>query len=203
MMIEGLRKRVLEVAPRCYRQGQMVSTAGNFSGRDPESGLIAITPGSYSYENMTPEDIVVVDADMKVVDGHLKPSSDTDVHTYIYRNRDDIHGIVHTHSIYANVFGALGKPILPVLGTVQALVGGEVPVLPFTHFGTEEGQRAMLEGLRERRAVVMGGHGLTCVAGTVELALKVSNFVEEGAQVYYRALQIGEPKRVPEKISRF
>ncbi len=73
MMIEGLRKRVLEVALRCYRQGQMVSTAGNFSGRDPESGLIAITPGSYSYENMTPEDIVVVDADMKVVDGHLKP----------------------------------------------------------------------------------------------------------------------------------
>ena len=59
MMIEGLRKRVLAVALQCYRQGQMVSIAGNFSGRDPESGLIAITPGSCPYENMTPEDIRV------------------------------------------------------------------------------------------------------------------------------------------------
>lgn len=202
MMIEELRTRVLRVAQSCYQEGQMVSTAGNFSARDPETGLIAITPSNYAYESMSPEDITVVDKDMKIIEGDRKPSSDTDVHTYLYRARDDIHGIVHTHSPYANVFGAVGKNILPVLGTMQMLAGGEVTVLPFTHFGTEEGQQAMVDALAERRAVVLGGHGLTCVHRTIETALMVSRFVEEGARVYWLALQIGDPIRVPEKISR-
>ena len=202
MILEDLRKRVVRVAQQCYRRGRMVSTAGNFSARDPENGLVAITPSGYDYDIMSPGDVVVVDLDMNVVEGHLKPSSDTDVHTGIYREREDVLGIVHTHSIYANVFGALGKNIEPVLGTTQALAGGDVPVLPFTQLGTEEGQRAILDALKDRRAVVMGGHGLTCIGRSIEMALMVSDFVEEGAQVYYLALQVGQPKRVPNKISR-
>ncbi|MCH8195772.1 MAG: class II aldolase/adducin family protein [Chloroflexi bacterium] len=201
-MLEPLRSRVLRVAQACYHSDLMVSTAGNFSARDPETGLIAITPSNFPYDTMKVEDIVVVDADEKVVEGEHKPSVDTDIHCFVYRRRDDVHGIVHTHSPYANAFGAVGKPILPVLGTVQALVGGEVPVTPFLHFGTPEAQETMLKALENRRAVVLGGHGITCVSRTIEFSHMIANFVEEGARVYFLALQIGDPKRVPTDVKR-
>jgi L-ribulose-5-phosphate 4-epimerase len=201
-MLEELRARVLKTAQTCAKSGLLVSTAGNFSARDAQTGLICITPGSYPYDIMKAEDIVVVDKDEKVVEGKLKPSSDTDVHCFIYRARDDIHGIVHTHPPYANAFGAVGKPILPLLGTVQALAGGEVPVTPFLHFGTKEAQQAMVEALKNRRAVILGGHGLTTVGRSIEMAYMVTQFVEEGARVYFIALQIGEPKRVPADVKR-
>lgn len=202
MMLEELRARVLKVSKACYASGLMVSTAGNFSARDPQTGLIAITPGSYPYEIMTPEDIVVVKDDMTVVEGKLKPSSDTDVHTFIYRGRPDVHGIVHVHSPYANAFGAVGEPVIPVLGTAQALVGGEIPVTPFLHFGTREAQEAMAKALQSRRAVILGGHGMTCIGRSIEMAHMVALFAEEGARVYYIALQIGKPIRVPTDIKR-
>ncbi|MBI3742840.1 MAG: class II aldolase/adducin family protein, partial [Chloroflexi bacterium] len=121
----------------------------------------------------------------------------------IYRNRpQDVHGIVHVHSVYANAFGAVGKPIMPILGTAQALVGGEVPVTPFLHFGQDEAQKMMIEKLKDRRAVVLGGHGMTCIGRSIEMAYMVCQFAEENAKCYYVALQIGEPKRVPTDIKR-
>ena len=73
---------------------------------------------------------------------------------------------------------------------------------PFLHFGTQEAQEAILEALKDRRAVVLGGHGLTCVGRAIEMAHMVAEFVEEGARVYSIALQIGEPKRVPTDLKR-
>ncbi|MEZ4768566.1 MAG: class II aldolase/adducin family protein [Caldilineales bacterium] len=72
-------------------------TSGNISGRDPQSGLVVIKPSGYSYEAMTPADMVVVDLDGTVVEGHLKPSTDTATHLYIYRHRPDVFGIGHAH----------------------------------------------------------------------------------------------------------
>ena len=76
-------------------------TSGNISGRDPETGLVVIKPSGYSYEEMTPADMVVVDMDGKVVEGHLSPSVDTATHLYVYAHRPDVFGIGHTHSPYA------------------------------------------------------------------------------------------------------
>ncbi len=204
-MLEELKARVVRIAQTCDRAGLQVSTAGNFSARDPQTGLICITPGSYPYDIMKPEDIVVVDKDEKIIECKqgLKPSSDTDVHCHIYRNREETFGIVHTHAPYANVFGVIGKPILPVLGTLQGLAGGEVRVTPYLHFGTEEAQTHMIEALKDRRAVVLGGHGLTCLGRTIEMAYMVTQFVEEGARVYWMALQVGQPQRVPADVKRF
>lgn len=202
MLLEQLRARVIKSALSCASNGLTIGTQGNYSARDKETGLICITPTSYAYEMMKPEDVVVVKDDMTLVEGARKPSTDTDVHTYIYRARPDVMGICHTHARYSNVFGAIGKDIMPVLGTGQQLAGGVVKVLPFTHFGSEEGQKSMIDALKDRRAVVLGGHGLTCIGPSIEVATMVNQMVEENAHVYWMALQIGTPIRVPEKIAR-
>ena len=202
MLLEQLRARVIKSAQNCDRAGLTIGTQGNYSARDKETGLVCITPTNYPYESMKPEDIVVVKDDMTLVEGARKPSSDTDVHTFIYRSRPDVMGICHTHARYSNVFGAVGKDIMPVLGTGQQLAGGVVKVLPFTHFGTEEGQQSVVDALKDRRAVVLGGHGLTCIGPSIEVATMVNQMVEENAHVYWMALQIGQPIRVPEKITR-
>ena len=86
-------------------------TGGNVSARDPETGLVAIKPSGVRYEHLRPEQMVVVDLDGKIVEGDLKPSSDTASHLYIYRHRPDVGGVVHTHSRYATAFAAVGQPI--------------------------------------------------------------------------------------------
>ena len=84
-------------------------TGGNVSARDAETGLVVIKASGIRYEEMRPEHMVVVDLDGKMVEGKLKPSSDTYSHLYIYKHRPDVGGVVHTHSRYATAFAAVGK----------------------------------------------------------------------------------------------
>ena len=102
-------------------------TSGNVSIRDKETGYVVIKPSGVMYEDLTAEDMVVLDLDGKIVEGNQKPSSDTASHLYIYRHRPDVFGVVHTHSAYATAFAAIGKPI-PVYLTAQAdEFGGPIP----------------------------------------------------------------------------
>src|SRR5512139_3423225 len=116
-MLESLRQVVYACNMELPKNGLVVMTSGNVSGRDPETGLVVIKPSGFSYEKMTPQHMVIVDLDGKVVEGHLTPSIDTATHLYLYRNRPDVGGVVHTHSTYASVFAALGKPIPPCVTT--------------------------------------------------------------------------------------
>ena len=109
-------------------------TSGNISGRDSQTGLVVIKPSGYSYEEMTPADMVVVDMEGKVIEGHLQPSVDTDTHLYVYAHRPDVWGIGHTHSPYASSFAVLGEPIPPCL-TASAMLGGEIPLGKYVAIG--------------------------------------------------------------------
>src|SRR5688572_1847091 len=123
-MLQELRERVLAVALEAYRQGLMTMTSGNFSGRDPETGLVAITPSGRPYAAMRSEDVVVVGLDGAVIEGAHRPSSETPLHLGVYAARPDIHGIAHVHSVHANAVGALGLTVPPIVGTLWKYVGG-------------------------------------------------------------------------------
>ena len=114
-----LKRKVLEANLELVRRGLVIYTWGNASAIDRSRGLVAIKPSGVSYDTMTEDDIVVLDLEGRIVEGRLKPSSDTPTHLVLYRAFPEIGGIVHTHSTYATAWAQAGKDI-PCLGTTHA-----------------------------------------------------------------------------------
>ena len=118
-MLEELKKKVCEANLELVRHGLVIFTWGNVSEIDRESGLVVIKPSGVSYEGMTPADMVVVSLDGEVVEGALRPSSDTPTHLVLYKAFKEIGGVVHTHSTYATAWAQAGLDI-PNIGTTHA-----------------------------------------------------------------------------------
>ena len=128
-MLEELKKRVYEANLLLPKNDLVKFTWGNVSEIDQETRLVAIKPSGVDYEELKVEDIVIVDLDGNIVEGDKKPSSDTKTHLELYKNFDEIKGIVHTHSPFATSWAQSGKSI-PCFGTTHAdYIYGEVPVL--------------------------------------------------------------------------
>ncbi len=119
MLLKELRTAVLDANLELVKAGLVLFTFGNASGVDREKGLVVIKPSGVDYDDLRPEHMVVTDLDGKIVDGTLKPSSDLDTHTLLYREFPAIGAVVHTHSEYATSFAQAGLPI-PALGTTHA-----------------------------------------------------------------------------------
>ena len=118
-MLERLKQEVLEANLDLVRRNLVILTWGNVSAIDRETGLVVIKPSGVEYDNMKVEDMVVVDLDGNVVEGALRPSSDTPTHLAIYRHFPKVGGVVHTHSTYATAWAQAGVPI-PNIGTTHA-----------------------------------------------------------------------------------
>ena len=117
-MLEELKKLVCEANLLLPKHNLVTFTWGNVSGIDRASGLVVIKPSGVEYDGMTPDDMVVVDLDGKVVEGRWKPSSDTATHVVLYKAFPNIGGVVHTHSRWATSFAQAGMAI-PAMGTTQ------------------------------------------------------------------------------------
>lgn len=118
-MLEELKKDVFEANIELVKKGLVIYTWGNVSGLDRESGLIVIKPSGVDYDNMKAEDMVIVNMQGEVVEGHYKPSSDTPTHIVLYKEFSEIGGVVHTHSDWATTFAQTGMDI-PAFGTTHA-----------------------------------------------------------------------------------
>ena len=118
-MLEELKREVLDANLELVRRNLVILTWGNVSAIDRKTGLVVIKPSGVEYDNMTVDDMVVVDLDGNVVDGTLRPSSDTPTHLAIYRRFADVGGVVHTHSTYATAWAQAGRAI-PNIGTTHA-----------------------------------------------------------------------------------
>jgi L-ribulose-5-phosphate 4-epimerase len=142
MLLESLRNQVLEANREISRRGLAPHTFGNASGIDRSGplSLVVIKPSGVDYASLKPSDLVITDLDGKIVEGTLRPSSDLDTHTFLYREFPQIGGIVHTHSEFATAWAQAGKPI-PCLGTTHAdYFHGPVPVTePLTAEEVAEG----------------------------------------------------------------
>jgi L-ribulose-5-phosphate 4-epimerase len=198
--LESLREELVRLHDELPRNGLVAWTGGNISVRDPASGLVAIKPSGVRYGELTAESMVVVDADGTVVEGRLKPSSDTASHLYVYRHRADVNGVVHTHSRYATAFAAVGRPI-PVYLTAQAdEFGGEIPCAGFALIGDEAIGRQVVEGIGSSPAVLLKNHGVFTIGTSAAGAVKTAVMVEDVAATVWLALQIGTPDVLPDAI---
>jgi L-ribulose-5-phosphate 4-epimerase len=201
MKLPELRAEVCALHQELIRHDLVVWTMGNISARDPESGLVVIKPSGIRYDALIPENMVVVDVEGKIAEGDYKPSSDTASHCYIYRQRPDINGVVHTHSRYATAFAALGKPIPCVLTGMADEFGGPIPCGGFALIGGEEIGQEVVRVMSEGRisAVLMQNHGVFTAAHNAEAAVKAAVMAEDAARTTWTALQIGQPIPIPEE----
>ena len=202
-MLEKLREEVWRLHLELPKNNLVAWTSGNVSARDPESGLVVIKPSGLKYSELSPDNMIVLDLEGDIVEGNLKPSSDTASHLYIYRARPDVNGIVHTHSRYATAFAALGKPI-PVYLTAQGdEFGGPIPCGGFALIGGEEIGKVVVESIGTSPAVLLKNHGVFTIGKNAEGAIKAAVMVEDVAATVWLALQIGQPDEIsPENVAK-
>lgn len=194
-----------EVAWKCNRElsrlGLAVHTFGNASAVDRKEGLVAIKPSGVAYENLRVEHMVVVDLDNKVVDGKLRPSSDTKTHTLLYRAFPEIGGVVHTHSTYAVAWAQAVRPI-PILGTTHAdYLAADIPCTAIMSdkmikgdYEEETGKQITRvfrnRSYKEIPMVIVACHGPFAWGETPEKAVEHSLMLEEIAKMAFLTLQI-------------
>jgi L-fuculose-phosphate aldolase len=188
-----LAKKIIATVRAVVDQGLVQGTAGNVSARIPGTRSMIITPGSFDYNDMTIGDLVKVDIDtLEVVRGFRPPSSETAMHAAIYRKREDVGGVVHTHSPYATAWSTTRKP-LPAIHYVISSIGYEVPVTPFFIYGTPELAEAASDRLISANATLLQNHGVIAAGNTLDNALKNAVRVEFLATVMVHSSTMGEP----------
>jgi L-ribulose-5-phosphate 4-epimerase len=192
MMLEKLRQEVWACNLELPKNDLVKMTSGNVSGRDPETNLVVIKPSGVRYERLTAENLIVVDLAGKVIEGDLKPSTDTATHLYIYRHRADVLGVAHTHSVFASTFAARGRPIPPCL-TASAMLGGEVPLGGFVPIGGEAIGKEVVDKIGKALAIVMQNHGVFTIGNSATQATKMAVEVEDIAKITYFAMLAGDP----------
>jgi L-ribulose-5-phosphate 4-epimerase len=192
-----LREKVWQLHLELPKNDLVKWTGGNVSGRDPETGLVVIKPSGVKYPDLRPEHLIVIDVDGKVIEGNLSPSSDTASHLYIYRQRPDVGGIVHTHSPYATAFAAVGKPIPVYLTAIADEFGGPIPCGGFALIGGEEIGKVVVESIGSSVAVLLKNHGVFTIGKNAEAAVKAAIMTEDVARTVWYALALGTPDVIP------
>lgn len=193
-------KSLQEQAFECNRQipelGLAIYTFGNVSAYDSERGAFAIKPSGVAYADLTPDMMVVVDLDGKVIDGSLNPSSDTNTHAMLYRCFSEIGGIVHTHSTYATAWAQAQRHI-PIYGTTHAdHLAGDIPCTSIMSdemimgdYETETGNQIVMslkgKSHHEIEMILVACHGPFSWGGTAEKALYNSAVLEEIARMAF------------------
>lgn len=202
-MLENLKQRVYEANMALPKHDLIKFTWGNVSEIDRESGLFVIKPSGVDYDDLTPDDMVVVDLDGNVVEGDLNPSSDTDTHRVLYKEFPDIGGIVHTHSPWAVSFAQAGVDI-PAAGTTHAdTFYGDIPATSLMTEAEINGAYELETGNvivktfedrfidpNEVPAVLVQDHGPFVWGPNAEKAVYNSVVLEEVAQMAYHTMML-------------
>jgi len=199
MLLESLRAEVLEANLEVVRQGLVLYTFGNASGISRERGLVVIKPSGVPYEGMTAADLVIADLHGRVVEGHLKPSSDLATHLALYREYPHLGGIVHTHSPYATAWAQARREI-PCLGTTHAdYFHGPIPVtepMPEAEIETDyelNTGHAIIRRFTSLNsmsipAVLVAGHAPFAWGRSAMEAARHAVILEEVAKMAYRSI---------------
>jgi L-fuculose-phosphate aldolase len=194
--LELERERVAASSRLLAAKGLVVGTAGNVSQRAGD--LVAITPTGAQLEELTADQVAVVDLAGEHVDGALAATSELSLHLGVYE-RYGAGGVVHTHAPMATALASVLEHELPVVHYQLLLLGGPVRVAPYRTFGTPELAQVTLDALEGRMAALMANHGAIAWAQDVDAAVQHSLLLEWGCAVYWRAAAIGTPRTLDEE----
>lgn len=197
-MLEELKKEVLEANLELPKKGLITYTWGNVSGIDRNKGLIVIKPSGVEYDNMKVEDLVVVDFNGEVVEGHYKPSSDTATHIELYKAFPNIEGVVHTHSTWATIFAQAGKDLVAYGTTHADYFCGDIPCTRKMDSSEIKGKyeketgTVIIETIKEKKlnpdhmpAILVNSHGPFTWGSSPSNAVHNAVVLEELAKMAY------------------
>ena len=202
------RQLLLDYGRRLLTDGLTTGTGGNLSTAIRSQNVIAITPSGIDYDKIKTDDISLIDFDGRHLAGE-KPSSEWHLHLALYRQRPEINAVVHTHSRFATTLALLNKP-LPACHYLIGVAGcKEIRVAPYATFGTPELAKNTVAALgASDRCILMANHGLIAIGNELDQAYNTALYIEEVAELYHRALTIGDPvilsdKEMEEALIRF
>ncbi len=204
--VQSVRTAVLRAARRMSSRGLTPGTSGNVSARIAD-GMV-ITPSALAYDEMAERDLVVLSLEGHVLGGERKPSSEWPLHAAVYRARPDVEAIVHSHATYCTTLATLRRGI-PAFHFMVAVAGGDsIRCAPYAPFGSPDLARHVVTALEDRLACLLANHGMVAVGSSPDAALDLATEVENLAEIYWRALQIGEPvllsaSQMAEALERF
>lgn len=203
--IDTTRRELAALHAELVRNNLIIWTGGNVSARVPGSEYFVIKPSGVSYDDLTPESMILCTLDGIAVPGaagsERSPSSDTAAHAYVYREMPEVGGVVHTHSTYATAWAARNEPIPCVITAMADEFGGPIPVGPFAIIGDDSIGRGVVQTLRghRSRAVLMSQHGPFTIGTSAKDAVKAAVMLEDVARTVHLAAQSGPLVSLPQE----
>ena len=192
MLLKKEREKLIEYGLKLIKVGLTNGTSGNLSIYNREKKLIAITPTGISYHDLVIEDISIVDLSGNVIDGK-NPSSEIEMHSILYRRRQDIDAVIHAHTKYSTTIGCLRQD-LPAIDYMIAVAGGNnVRCAEYATYGSNELAENAFAAMEDRKAVILANHGITTGAKDIENAFNILEQIEYISELYINAKSIGDP----------
>ncbi len=183
------RQQVVTTAQLLVEKGIFKGTAGNLSVRVEGQPAFAITPSSFDYMKMTPQDVCVLDGQAKILEGELKPSIESALHGAVYQVRPDLNAVIHTHQVYASTLAIVNAPIPALYDEQVRFLGRAVEIIPYAPSGTPFLKNNVRSKLRNGyNAYILQNHGALVLGSTVERAVHNIELLEKCALAYLLAL---------------
>jgi L-ribulose-5-phosphate 4-epimerase len=198
-MYDKARQQIVETAQKLTQKGYLMATGGNLSIRVQGQPAFAITPSNYDYMKMKPEDVCVLDFELKLLEGKLKPSVESAMHGAIYQTRPDVNAIVHTHQVYASALSLIRAPIPALFDEQVRFLGRSVDIIPYAPSGTGMLKNTIAKHVgNHNNAYIMQNHGALCFGHDAERAEHNVEILEKCSLAYLLTLCTDhEPRRIP------
>jgi len=193
-MEDKLKEKIVEVSRRLYQRGLVAGAGGNVSARIPDSQHILVTPSGVCKGYLKPSNIVKVDLNGKIIKGRLKPTSETPMHTEIYKIRHDVNAVVHAHPPFCTGFACARIPFnTHIFPEVIAMIG-EVPMVEYVTPGTKELALKVAEAAEKHDALLLANHGAITLGASLEQAYQRMEVLEDFAKILLVSILLGGPK---------
>lgn len=196
LMLEE-RELIVKHGKKLITNNLTTGSGGNISIFNREKGLVAVSPSGLDYFETSIEDIVIVDLEGNIVEGNLKPSSETGMHLIFYKNRKDANAIVHTHSKFATAISCMGWNLEPVHYLI-GFAGYDVKCAKYDTYGSKELAQNALDAIGDRNAVLLGNHGLIALGTDIQRAFSTAEHLEFVSEIYYLTKTLGQPNLLSE-----
>ena len=192
---EHIRRQVIEGGLRLVKEGLVARTWGNISIRVDDTNML-ITPSGRTYEELTPEDIVLVNYHTSKYKSSVKPSSEKELHCEIYRTRKKVHAVIHTHQMNASTVATAHREVPPILDDMTQIIGPTVRVADYALPSTRKITKRTVKALRGRNAALMANHGAVCVGRDLDEAFVVCQVLEKACKAFIEAEFLGGAKSI-------
>jgi ribulose-5-phosphate 4-epimerase/fuculose-1-phosphate aldolase len=201
-MTEDIKHQIVNMVDELYEVGLITPKGGNVSARVPNTEELWITPTQLHKGGLSEEVLIRVNLQGRKLEGRDRPSVELPMHLEIYRGRDDVGAVIHTHAPMAMIVGLYEEPIPPI--TIEAIALAEAPIVPFLLSGTKEQSQAIVDALGDGPAVLLRNHGLVTVGKNLKDAASKAHQLEFAARtVVICRLLGGEPAVITDKLAEF